>query len=108
MNLTIDFSADELAAIEAYVERQQGSEPGLTGELLVARMAKKLATGWVLQQASEQTDRYLSEIGSRIRTLPVGERVNLAEQVKATVETATADRVDAIRDSLVEPVERVG
>lgn len=81
MELKVEFDADEQSAIDAAVARQQASEPGLTAELLVARMAKKLAMGWASQVAEKETDRHLTEIGARLRTLPTPDRLALVEKL---------------------------
>lgn len=81
MVLKVEFDDDEQAAIDAAVARQQASEPGLTSEMLVSRMAKKLAMGWVAQVAEQETDRHLSEISARLRTMPTRERLAAVEQL---------------------------
>lgn len=90
--LDVELTDDEKAAIDVAVSKQAEREPGLTAEIMLARMAKKLALGWANDMANQQTTRDLASIGEGLLALPASERLVVAENIKRLVRsTAPAD-----------------
>jgi len=89
MQLDIDFSDSDLAAIDAAIARRQDAEPGLTREVLLARMVKKLAGGWIQEQVNVVVDGRVAALSARLRSVPAADVVDLVEKLEATLDAVT-------------------
>jgi len=68
MTINIDLTKDEQDAITAAVERQRETEPDLTAEALIARMAKKLAVGWAHELRAERSKALTNRLAEAMKT----------------------------------------
>jgi hypothetical protein len=64
MQITVDLTDDEQAAVDAEVARL--AEDGLTAEGLVGRMAHKVVRGWAAQRSSHRTSELRRVIAEAI------------------------------------------
>lgn len=68
MTIDVDLNEQDRAAIDAAVERQREAEPDLTAEVLIARLARKLAAGWARQADDDRVRALTSRLASAAKT----------------------------------------
>lgn len=92
MDLTVDLESAELAHVNAEVERLQRNEPGLTAEVFLARMTKKLVGKWVAEVRHTSMESIQSDFGK----LAIEQRDEALLAFRAKLDELRASEQDVI------------